>query len=132
MRFAGTAPPRVLLYTEEAHRVRGILEQMMRITRAFGISVLVVTQHLNDLTDEALEQVRGLAMMGPDVASLDALFKRLSIPYPAWPFIREGKYGKGVFVERGSGVSFPVPIDVKLTWKEKAILIGTTPPKEEI
>ena len=132
MRFAGTAPPRVLLYTEEAHRVRGILEQMMRITRAFGISVLVVTQHLNDLTDEALAQVRGLVMMGPDVASLEALFRRLSIPYPAWPFIREGEYGKGVFVGRGSGVSFPVPIDVRLTWKEKAILIGTAPPKEEI
>jgi hypothetical protein len=132
MRFAGTAPPRVLLYTEEAHRVRGVLDQMMRITRAFGISVLVVTQHLNDLTDEALEQVRGLVMMGPDVASLDALFKRLSIPYPAWPFIREGEYGRGVFVGRGKGVSFPVPIDVKLTWKERAILIGTAPPKEEI
>jgi hypothetical protein len=132
MRFAGTAPPRVLLYTEEAHRVRGVLDQMMRITRAFGISVLVVTQHLNDLTDEALEQVRGLVMMGPDIASLDDLFRRLSIPYPAWPFIREGEYGKGVFVGRGGGASFPVPIDVKLTWQEKAILIGTEPPKEEI
>jgi hypothetical protein len=132
MRFAGTAPPRVLLYTEEAHRVRDILGQMMRVTRAFGISVLVVTQHLQDLKDEALEQVRGLVMMGPDIASLDALFKRLSIPYPAWSFIREGEYGKGVFVGRGSGVSFPVPIDVRLTWKEKAILLGTAPPKEEI
>jgi hypothetical protein len=133
MRHAGTAPPRVLLYTEEAHRVSGILEQMARTTRAFGISVMIVTQSHAELSDQLLEQLRGLVVMGPSRDLLEDLFERLSVPYPADPFIRAGVHGNGVFLGRSMAViDFPVPVTVKLSLEERLAILGTKSPKEGI
>jgi hypothetical protein len=133
MRHTGTAPPRVLLYTEEAHRVSGILEQMVRTTRAFGISVMIVTQSHAELSDQLLEQLRGLVVMGPSRELLGGLFERLSVPYPADPFIRAGVHGKGVFLGRSKAViDFPVPFTVELSPEERLAILGTEQPKEGI
>jgi hypothetical protein len=133
MRHAGTAPPRVLLYTEEAHRVSETLEQMVRITRAFGISVMIVTQGHKELTDGLLEQLRGVAVMGPSTQLLEGLFERLGVPYPADPFIRAGVHGKGVFLGRSKAViDFPVPFTVELSPEERLAILGTELPKEGI
>jgi hypothetical protein len=133
MRHAGTAPPRVLLYTEEAHRVAGILEQMVRTTRAFGISVMIVTQGHAELNDQLLEQLRGLVVMGPSRDLLGSLFKRLAIPYPADPFIRAGVHGNGVFLGRSKAViDFPVPVTVKLSPEERLAILGTELPEEGV
>jgi hypothetical protein len=133
MRHAGTAPPRVLLYTEEAHRVSGILEQMARTTRAFGISVMIVTQSHAELSDQLLEQLRGVVVMGPSAQLLEGLFKRLAVPYPADPFIRAGVHGKGVFLGRSEAViDFPAPFAVVLSPEERLAILGTEPPKEGI
>jgi hypothetical protein len=133
MRHAGTAPPRVLLYTEEAHRVSSILEQMARTTRAFGISVMIVTQSHAELSDQLLEQLRGLVVMGPSRDLLEDLFERLSVPYPADPFIRAGVHGNGVFLGRSMAViDFPVPVTVKLSLEERLAILGAESPKEGI
>jgi hypothetical protein len=134
MRHAGTAPPRVLLYTEEAHRVGSdILEQMARTTRAFGISVMLVTQSHTELSKELLEQLRGLVVMGPSRELLGSLFERLAVPYPVDPFIRAGIHGNGVFLGRSKAViDFPVPVTVKLSPEEKLVILGTRPPEEAI
>jgi hypothetical protein len=133
MRHAGTAPPRVLLYTEEAHRVSGILEQMARTTRAFGISVMIVTQSHAELSNQLLEQLRGLVVMGPSRELLEGLFERLSVPYPADPFIRVGVRGTGVFLGRTKAViDFPVPFAVELSPEERLAILGTKSPKEGI
>jgi len=133
MRHAGTAPPRLLLYTEEAHRVSGILEQMARTTRAFGISVMIVTQSHAELSDQLLEQLRGVAVMGPSTQLLGGLFERLAVPYPADPFIRAGVHGKGVFLGRSEAViDFPVPFEVKLSPEERLAILGDERPKEGI
>jgi hypothetical protein len=133
MRHAGTAPPRLLLYTEEAHRVSGILEQMVRTTRAFGISVMIVTQSHAELSDQLLEQLRGVAVMGPSTQLLEGLFKRLAVPYPADPFIRAGVHGKGVFLGRSKAViDFPVPFTVELSPEERLAILGTELPREGI
>jgi hypothetical protein len=133
MRHAGTAPPRLLLYTEEAHRVSGILEQMARTTRAFGISVMIVTQSHAELSNQLLEQLRGLVVMGPSRELLGGLFERLSVPYPADPFIRVGVHGKGVFLGRSEAVTdFPVPVTVTLSLEERLAILGTKLPKEGI
>ena len=133
MRHAGTAPPRVLLYTEEAHRVSGVLEQMVRTTRAFGISVMIVTQSHAELTQQLLEQLRGLVVMGPSRDLLEGLFQRLSVPYPADPFIRAGVHGQGVFLGRSKAViDFPVPVTVTLSPEERLAILGNESPKEGI
>jgi hypothetical protein len=133
MRHAGTAPPRVLLYTEEAHRVSGILEQMARTTRAFGISVMIVTQSHAELSNQLLEQLRGLVVMGPSRELLEGLFERLSVPYPADPFIRVGVRGTGVFLGRTKAViDFPVPFTVELSPEERLAILGTESPEEGI
>lgn len=133
MRHAGTAPPRVLLYTEEAHRVSSTLEQMVRTTRAFGISVMIVTQSHAELSDQLLEQLRGVVVMGPSRQLLETLFKRLSVPYPADPFIRAGVYGNGVFLGRSKAViDFPVPVTVRLSLEERLAILGAELPKEGI
>ncbi len=134
MRHAGTAPPRVLLYTEEAHRVDpGTLEQMARTTRAFGISVMIVTQSHAELSNQLLEQLRGLVVMGPSRELLEGLFERLAVPYPADPFIRAGVHGNGVFLGRSMAViDFPVPVAVKLSLEEEIAILGAKLPKEGI
>jgi len=133
MRHAGTAPPRVLLYTEEAHRVSGVLEQMVRTTRAFGISVMIVTQSHAEMTQQLLEQLRGLVVMGPSRDLLEGLFQRLSVPYPADPFIRAGVHGQGVFLGRSKAViDFPVPVTVTLSPEERLAILGNESPKEGI
>jgi hypothetical protein len=133
MRHAGTAPPRLLLYTEEAHRVSGILEQMVRTTRAFGISVMIVTQSHAELSDQLLEQLRGVVVMGPSTQLLDGLFRRLAVPYPADPFIRAGVRGKGVFLGRSESViDFPVPFTVELSPEERFAILGAEQPREGI
>jgi len=94
---------------------------------------MIVTQSHAELSDQLLEQLRGVAVMGPSAQLLEGLFRRLAVPYPADPFIRAGVHGKGVFLGRSKAVvDFPVPFTVELSPEERLAILGAELPKEGI
>lgn len=116
---------RVLLYVEEAHRVRDLIEQMLRLLRAFDISVMLVTQSIEELTPASLEQIRHFLVMGPSANMLEGLFGKLGVPYNPKPFVPAEPYGVGVYISMASGRPAPPQIvRVDLSPEEHGMILG--------
>jgi len=116
---------RVLLYVEEAHRVRDLVEAMLRLLRAFDVSVMLVTQSFAELTPASLEQIRHFLVMGPPVGMLRDLFSRLGVPYAPEPFVPAEPYGVGVYISLSSGRPAPPQVvRVDLSPDEQKDILG--------